>query len=71
MKWFYDLKIATKLQGSFFLVAAIAGVIGWVGLSKVSQMKTSGATLYGARLVPIEDLAYANFGFLNERAIAK
>jgi methyl-accepting chemotaxis protein len=67
MKWFYDLKIATKLQGSFFLVAAIAGVIGWVGLSKVSQIKTSGATLYAARLVPIEDLAYANFGFLNAR----
>jgi methyl-accepting chemotaxis protein len=67
MKWLYDLKIAIKLQSSFFLVAAIAGVIGWVGLSKVSQMKTGGATLYGARPIPMEDLAYANFGFLNAR----
>ncbi len=68
MKWFYDLKIASKLQSSFILVAAIAGLIGWVGLSKVNQLKTSGATLYAGRLVPIQDLAYANFGFLNARA---
>ncbi|HTS48005.1 MAG TPA: hypothetical protein VMH05_08675 [Bryobacteraceae bacterium] len=45
MKWFYDLKIPVKLQGSFVLVAAIAGLIGWIGLSKVNQMKTNGATL--------------------------
>jgi methyl-accepting chemotaxis protein len=68
MKWFYDLKIGWKLQTSFILVAAVAALIGWVGLSKVSQLKTSGATLYAARLVPIQDLAYANFGFLNARA---
>ena len=68
MRWFYDLKIGFKLQSSFILVAAIAATIGWIGLSKVGQLKTSGATLYAARLVPTQDLAYANFGFLNARA---
>ena len=68
MKWFYDLKIPVKLQSSFILVAAIAGLIGWIGLSKVNTMKTNGATLYSGRLVPIQDLAYANFAFLNARA---
>ena len=68
MKWFYDLKIGTKLQSGFILVAAIAGLIGWVGLSKVGQLKASGETLYSGRLVPIQDVAYANFGFLNARS---
>ncbi|HTW65968.1 MAG TPA: MCP four helix bundle domain-containing protein [Bryobacteraceae bacterium] len=68
MNWFYDLKISAKLQSGFILVAAIAAVIGWVGLSKVNQLKASGATLYNGRLVPIQDMAYANFGFLNARA---
>ena len=67
MKWFYDLKIPVKLQTSFILVAAIAGLIGWIGLAKMNEMKTNGATLYTARLVPIGDVAYANFGFLNAR----
>ncbi len=56
MNWFYDLKIGSKLQGGFGLVAAIAGLIGWIGLSKVSQMKTNGVTLYQERLVPIPGL---------------
>jgi methyl-accepting chemotaxis protein len=68
MKWFFDLKIGTKLQSGFILVAVIAGIIGWLGLSKVSQLKTSGETLYAGRLVPIQDAAYANFGFLNGRS---
>jgi methyl-accepting chemotaxis protein len=67
MNWFYDLNIRTKLLGSFTAVAAIAALIGWLGLSKVSQLKTGGVTLYANRLVPIQDLAYANFGFLNAR----
>jgi len=54
VKWFYDLKIPVKLQGSFVLVAAIAGLIGWIGLFKVNLTKTNGATLYAARLVPIQ-----------------
>ncbi len=67
MKWFNDLKIGTKLLGSFVLVAAIAGIIGWVGLAGVSQLNARSERLYGDRLVPIQDLAYANIGFLNAR----
>jgi len=68
MKWFYDLKIGSKLLASFTLVAAIAGVIGWIGLSKVGQMKATGATLYSDRLIPIQDLAFANFEFARRSA---
>lgn len=64
MKWFNDLKIGTKLQASFVLGAAIAGLIGWVGLSGVSKINASAASLYADRLVPIRDLGYANAHFL-------
>ncbi len=67
MKWFFDLKIGTKLQTSFILIAAVAALIGWVGLSKVTQLKDSGAILYAGRLVPIQNLAYANFAFWTQR----
>ena len=33
MSWFQNLKISTKLIGSFAVVALMAGVIGWTGLS--------------------------------------
>jgi methyl-accepting chemotaxis protein len=67
VKWFHDLKIGTKLLSSFAVVAAIAGLIGWVGLSGTSEMKARSASTYADRLVPIRDLGYANAAFLIAR----
>jgi methyl-accepting chemotaxis protein len=67
MKWFYDLKIGTKLPVIFCLLAAIAGLIGWIGVSKVGAIRASAARLYAERMMAIQDLAYANFSFLNAR----
>ena len=64
MKWFSDLKIGTKLLASFILVAAIAGLIGWVGLSGVSKFSANSASMYADQLIPIRDLGYANTAFL-------
>lgn len=59
MKWFDDLKIRLELQCSFVLVAVIAGMIGWIGFSKVSETQTSGARLYAERIMPVQDLVLA------------
>ncbi len=67
MKWFNDLKIATKLMVGFFAVALIAGLIGWVGLSGINELKSSSASLYEDQLVAIRDLGYANAAFLIAR----
>ncbi|MBI3682756.1 MAG: MCP four helix bundle domain-containing protein, partial [Acidobacteria bacterium] len=67
MKWFSDLKIGTKLLASFVLVAATAGLIGWVGLSGMSQMQARSASMYADRLVPIRELGYANAALLTIR----
>ena len=71
MKRFNDLKIGTKLLASFAVVAAIAGLIGWVGLSALSDMKARSATTYADRLVPIRDLGYANDAFLVSRTVTR
>ncbi|MEO8596923.1 MAG: MCP four helix bundle domain-containing protein [Candidatus Solibacter sp.] len=67
MKWFHNLRIGTKLLGSFATVAAIAGLIGWVGLSSTNEMKLRGSATYNDRLIPIRDLGYANAAFLSSR----
>ncbi len=67
MKRFNDLKIGTKLLASFIFLAAIAGLIGWVGLSGVNEMQARSARMYADTLVPIRDLGYANAAFLTAR----
>ncbi len=67
MKRFNNLKIGTKLLASFMFLAAIAGLIGWVGLSGVNEMQARSARMYADTLVPIRDLGYANAAFLLAR----
>ena len=67
MQWFHNLRIGTKLLGSFAVVAVIAGLIGWVGLSTTLEMKARAEMTYKDRLVPIRDLGYANAAFLISR----
>ncbi|MBN9660824.1 MAG: MCP four helix bundle domain-containing protein [Acidobacteria bacterium] len=67
MKWLNDKHVRTKLMVSFVLVAAIAGLIGWVGYSSVKELEARSETIYADRLVPIRDLGYANAAFLIAR----
>ena len=67
MKWFYDLKIGTKMPVIFCLLAAITTVTGWIGYSTVGRLRDSGARLYAERLLAIQGLADANIAFANQR----
>ena len=57
MKALDNLKTGVKLIAAFFLVAALLGVVGFVGWSGVEQVGANQDTLYADRLVPIEQLA--------------
>ena len=57
MKWFYDLKIGTKLIASFFLVALIAGFIGYTGVTNMSLMNDNAKLMYDDRTVPLVELS--------------
>ncbi|MBJ6725492.1 methyl-accepting chemotaxis protein [Geomesophilobacter sediminis] len=62
MKWFANLKVATKLLAGFLSVAVIAGVIGAVGVLKIRQIDAADTRLYEKITVPlgtIGDIAVA------------
>jgi methyl-accepting chemotaxis protein len=71
MKWFYNLKISKKLLTSFLLLAAMAIVIGWVGISNIKNIAEADMALYEKATQPIvltQDLSNA---FLNIRVNAR
>ncbi|MCL6097369.1 MAG: MCP four helix bundle domain-containing protein, partial [Bacteroidetes bacterium] len=57
MKWFYDLKIRTKLLMSFIFAALIASFIGYTGISKMSLMNGNAKQMYEERAVPLVELS--------------
>lgn len=38
MRWFYNMKISTKLISGFVIVALMAAVVGVVGLKNINEM---------------------------------
>lgn len=46
MKWFYNLRIATKLIIGFIIVAFIAGIVGVVGIINVHKINNMDTDLY-------------------------
>jgi methyl-accepting chemotaxis protein len=67
MNAFSNLKIRTKLMYSFLLLAVFAGIVGWLGLSNISQLSAQIDGLRRETLVPIRELGYANAAFLRGR----
>jgi methyl-accepting chemotaxis protein len=57
MKWLYDLKIGTKLLLGFGVVAMIAGVIGYVGVTGLKAAEESDTILYTHQTVPLAQIA--------------
>ncbi|MGE5401526.1 MAG: MCP four helix bundle domain-containing protein, partial [Ignavibacteriales bacterium] len=53
MKWFLNLKISTKLLSGFLLIAAIAALIGYLGLYNMALLDDNGDEMYNKQLVPI------------------
>ena len=60
MKWFYNMKIGTKMITGFVIVALIAGVVGAVGIVNILSINNADTELYSINTVPISELATAN-----------
>jgi methyl-accepting chemotaxis protein len=52
MKWFHNLKIATKLIAGFVFIALIAGVVGFVGISNIKTIAEADVLLNSHVAVP-------------------
>lgn len=69
MKWFSNLKIASKLITSFVLVAIIAGIVGFIGVTYITQIEGLGTEMYERQTAPMPDLANIARGYLNQRVV--
>lgn len=56
MQWFYNLKIMSKLLSGFMVVALLAGVVGFVGISEIKKIEKSDTLLYEKMTVPTGQL---------------
>ncbi len=56
MKWYYNLRLGTKLISGFFMVALVAGIIGWVGVQNIKKIEANDKLLYEKITVPIARL---------------
>jgi methyl-accepting chemotaxis protein len=60
MKWFYDMKIATKLIAAFVIAGAITAVVGLVGISSMGKIADLSAASYAKETLGIVYLKQAN-----------
>lgn len=64
MQWFYDLRVGKKLIISFILMAAITGIVGYLGLQNMGTINGMNDTLYERELLGISSVKEANINLL-------
>ncbi|WKY44749.1 methyl-accepting chemotaxis protein [Eubacteriaceae bacterium ES2] len=67
MNWLNNLKIRTKLISSFVIVAALVGLIGYIGIGNIKTLSQSSDTLYQSITVPIADIGALSTAFQRSR----
>ena len=67
MKWFYNLKLSHKLQMGFLLVAGVAAIIEYVGLTSTSKVASGSEEMYANGFVPMRELAASRGTFFVAR----
>ncbi|MFP5227931.1 MAG: MCP four helix bundle domain-containing protein, partial [Acidobacteriota bacterium] len=65
MKWFYDVKIGTKLMASFVLVGLITAVVGLIGILSLGKVSGMGADAYAKETMGISWLLTAQVDLLH------
>lgn len=67
MNWFFNLKIGTKLITSYIILALLAGVIGWVGLTNIKKIADEDQMMYERSTVSLADLQAVSTAFQRMR----
>ena len=68
MNWYYNLKISRKLLLGFILVAFIAGLVGYEGISSLKTMDDNSTILYETNVVPLSAMIDLTTAFQRMRA---
>ncbi|HJV36347.1 methyl-accepting chemotaxis protein [Geomonas sp.] len=64
MKWFYDLKVGTKLITSFIVVSLITAIIGIIGIRNMGTINGKSDSMYRNELLGISHIKEANIDLL-------
>jgi methyl-accepting chemotaxis protein len=67
MNWFKNMRIRVKLLSSFFVVAILAGVIGYMGITRLKQINDADIKLYEKITVPLSQLSDLSNSFQRVR----
>jgi methyl-accepting chemotaxis protein len=67
MKWFYNLKLSSKLLVSFSVVSLLAALSGYVGLKSTSKVASGSEQMYSDAFIPVRELAATRGAFLDAR----
>jgi methyl-accepting chemotaxis protein len=67
MQWYYNLKVSAKLLLGFITVSVITIIVGYIGYIGIAEIGRNQDALYSDRLIPIEELGYANAALLISR----
>jgi len=65
MKWFYDLKVGTKLIIAFVIVCAITTAVGFMGIRSMRAMNEGSDKMYQKELLGLSYAKAANIDLLN------
>lgn len=71
MKWFYNLRIGTKLISSFVLVSLLAGVVGAVGVVELRNATANFSQLFVVYGVAIDDVSELNTAYQDNRSAVR
>ena len=64
MNWFRNLRIEVKFIGAFVIVASIAVIVGFIGISNMSTMNDLADRIYGKELLGLSHIKQANIDLL-------
>ncbi len=64
MKWFYDMKIGTKLIAAFVLTGVITAVVGFVGIENMGKIADLSSASYAKETMGIVYLKQANLDLI-------
>jgi methyl-accepting chemotaxis protein len=67
MNAFRNMKLSKKLLLSFLLIAAMALVVGWVGLNSTRKVAAASDEMYSNAFVSVRELAATRGSFLDAR----
>lgn len=71
MRWFYNLKIGTRLVSSFILIALLAGLVGIIGTVNIQKVDRDYSELYRNYGIASGDLGHVGMDFHNLRAASR